>query len=67
MLYALSMKQSDGVVYDLLGLIGGLLSFFQIITTFSVVDNIKQQFYAQQGRISRFCIFFLDNFMGLLY
>ncbi|KAL5196176.1 hypothetical protein HKD37_20G057846 [Glycine soja] len=25
----------------------------KIITTFSVVDNIKQQFYAQQGRISR--------------
>lgn len=28
----------------------------QIITTFSVVDNMKEQFYAQQGKISRFDI-----------
>jgi len=39
---------------------------FQIITTFSVVDNMKQQFYAQQGNISRFCIFFLTNYVGFL-
>lgn len=29
---------------------------FQIITTFSVVDNMKEQFFAQQGKISRFHI-----------
>lgn len=40
--------------------------FFQIITTFSVVDNMKQQFYAQQGNITRFWIFFLSNFVGFL-
>ncbi|XP_028801490.1 spindle pole body component 110 [Neltuma alba] len=30
-----------------------LASEAKIITTFSVVDNMKQQFYAQQGKISR--------------
>lgn len=39
---------------------------FQIITTFSVVDNMKQQFYAQQGNISRFYIFFLTYYVGFL-
>lgn len=38
----------------------------KIITTFSVVDNMKQQFYAQQGNITRFWIFFLSNFVGFL-
>jgi uncharacterized membrane protein len=33
-----------------------LFFFVQIITTFSVVDNMKEQFYAQQGKISRFDI-----------
>lgn len=27
---------------------------FQIITTFSVVDNMKEQFYAQQAKVSRY-------------
>ena len=29
-------------------------SYFQIITTFSVVDNMKEQFYAQESKISRY-------------
>lgn len=52
-------------LYALLSMIVHVL-FFQIITTFSVVDNMKQQFYAQQGNITRFWIFFLSNFVGFL-
>ena len=64
MLYAwFSLNNYNGVVQWL-----STLSFalFQIITTFSVVDNMKQQFYAQQGKISRFCNFFLITLWSLL-
>ena len=39
---------------------------FQIITTFSVVDNMKEQFYAQQGKISRFGILAITSPVFLL-
>lgn len=39
---------------------------FQIITTFSVVDNMKEQFYAQQGKISRFDILAITSPVFLL-
>lgn len=40
---------------------------FQIITTFSVVDNMKEQFYAEQAKISRCDYDFVNYLVYFLY